>query len=82
MIWISSADNIWPIQLILFAARVSKVLPAPGLRTEAPYAISASLLCCLSDGTCAPVDYTALAVIGGKRWSSGKQASCLEIEGP
>src|SRR6201984_3755393 len=22
------------------------------------------------------------AVIGGKRWSSGKQASCLEIEGP
>src|SRR6516162_882743 len=27
------------------------------------------------------MDETALAVIGGKTWSSGEQASCLEIEG-
>ena len=27
------------------------------------------------------MDKTALAVIGGETWSSGKQASCLEIEG-
>src|SRR5437762_2057750 len=37
------------------------------------------------DGRNAPMDETALAVIGGKTrglGSSGKQASCLEIEGP
>src|SRR5712671_4376295 len=38
-----------------------------------------------ANGEVAPKDETALAVIGGRTrglGSSGKQASCLEIEGP